>query len=93
MEWFADYPKHYRLKPDETGSEEAGFILNTLRLRKGDAVLDAPCGAGRISVWLARAGMAVTGVDLTPSYIRRAKNRFRVVYAPLEKLIEIATRS
>jgi SAM-dependent methyltransferase len=77
MEWFADYPKHYYLKPDDTGAEEAAFIRKVLRLRKGQAVLDAPCGAGRIGVCLARAGMNVTGVDLTASFIQRAKKRFR----------------
>ena len=34
-------------------------------------------GAGRISACLARAGLSITGVDLTPSYIQRARNRFR----------------
>jgi cyclopropane fatty-acyl-phospholipid synthase-like methyltransferase len=77
MEWFADYPKHYHLKPDDTGAEEAAFICKILHLRKGQSVLDAPCGAGRVSVCLARAGMNVSGVDLTPSYIQRARKRFR----------------
>ena len=76
MEWFADYPRHYKVKPDDTGADEATFIRKALRLRAGDAVLDAPCGAGRVSVHLARAGMHVTGVDLTPTYIERAKKRF-----------------
>jgi hypothetical protein len=25
-EWFANYPRHYKLKPDDTGAEEAAFI-------------------------------------------------------------------
>jgi SAM-dependent methyltransferase len=77
MEWFADYPMHYDLKPDDTGAQEAAFIRKVLHLRKGQAVLDAPCGAGRVSVCLTRVGIDVTGVDLTPSYIRRARKRFR----------------
>lgn len=77
MEWFVDYPKHYGLKPDDTGAEEAAFIRRILHLRKGQSVLDAPCGAGCVGVCLARAGIGVTGVDLTPSYIRRARKRFR----------------
>lgn len=77
MEWFADYPKHYYLKPDDTGAQEAAFIRRILHLRRGQSVLDAPCGAGRISVALAAAGLHVTGVDLTPSFIQRARNRFR----------------
>ncbi|NQU45303.1 class I SAM-dependent methyltransferase, partial [bacterium] len=40
-------------------------------------VLDAPCGAGRVAIHLARAGCRVTGVDLRPSFIDRAKTRFR----------------
>ena len=77
MEWFADYPKHYYHKPDDTGTEEAAFIRRIMRLRKGHAVLDAPCGAGRISVCLALMGVNVTGVDLTPAFIQRARKRFK----------------
>lgn len=75
MEWFTDYDKRYGLKADDTGAEEAEFIAKTLHLKKGDAVLDAPCGAGRIAACLARAGMRVTGVDLMPAYIQRARQR------------------
>ena len=77
MEWFANYPRHYRLKPDDTGAQEAAFIRRILRLRPGQSVLDAPCGAGRISACLAASGLNVTGLDLTASFVRRARNRFR----------------
>jgi SAM-dependent methyltransferase len=76
MEWFSDYSKHYGLKGDETGADEAAFIRQVLHLRAGDAVLDAPCGAGRVGINLAKAGMHITGVDLTPAYVARAKERF-----------------
>ena len=76
MEWFQDYPRHQGLKPDESGAEEAAFIRRVLRLRPGDEVLDAPCGAARIAAHLATAGLRVTGVDLTPAYIARAQQRF-----------------
>lgn len=77
MEWFADYPRHYHLKPDDSGVEEAAFIRTILDLRDGQAVLDAPCGAGRISAPLAQMGLRVTGADLTRSYIQRARSRFK----------------
>jgi SAM-dependent methyltransferase len=66
------------LQPDDVGGEEARFILSALGLCRGDAVLDAPCGAGRVSLHLARAGCVVTGIDLRDTFIRRARRRFRV---------------
>ncbi len=54
---------------------EAALIKRLLRLRKGQRVLDCPCGLGRIARELARLGLEVTGVDLMGSYIRRARRR------------------
>jgi len=76
-EWFQDYDDKFALKGDETGEAEARFIKRVLHLRKGRSVLDIPCGAGRIAFHLARAGCKVTGVDLTPSYVPKARSRFR----------------
>ena len=47
------------------------------RLRKGQRVLDAPCGAGRIAVHLAKAGCSVTGIDRNTRFIDRAGARLR----------------
>jgi SAM-dependent methyltransferase len=76
--WFETMEDRFWLQPDDVGGEEARFILKALRLRRGDAVLDAPCGAGRVSLHLARAGCVVTGIDLRETFIRRARRRFRV---------------
>ena len=38
---------------------------------------DAPCGAGRIAIYLARAGCKVTGIDLKKSFTDRATARFQ----------------
>ena len=76
-EWFRTLDERLWLKPDEVGAEEAAFIRKALRLRKGQSVLDAPCGAGRIAVHLALAGCSVTGVDLCGRFVRRARRRFR----------------
>jgi len=75
--WYHTYPDDLWLKPDSCGSEEASFIKKALRLRRGQAVLDAPCGAGRIAIHLAHAGCVVTGVDLRESFTKRAAARFR----------------
>jgi len=76
-DWFETMEEHLWLLPDEKGEEEARFIKKALRLRKGQAVLDAPCGAGRIAFHLACQGCAVTGVDLRPQFVNRARRRFR----------------
>jgi SAM-dependent methyltransferase len=75
--WYETVEERYWLHPDEVGGEEARFIVKVLRLRRGDSVLDAPCGAGRVSIHLARAGLAVTGLDLRNGFVRRARQRFR----------------
>jgi SAM-dependent methyltransferase len=45
---------------------------NALRLRPGARVLDAGCGSGQIAIALAKRGLRVTGIDLSPEMIRRA---------------------
>jgi cyclopropane fatty-acyl-phospholipid synthase-like methyltransferase len=75
--WFETMDTSLWLPPDEQGEEEARFIRRALRLRKGQSVLDAPCGAGRIAVHLARSGCVVTGIDLREAFIKRARRRFR----------------
>ena len=60
---------------EKRAPREAALIKRVLHLRRGRRVLDCPCGLGRIARELARLGLDVTGVDLTASYIRRARRR------------------
>jgi len=57
--------------------EQVRLVKRLLRLRRGQTVLDVPCGQGRLTIPLARAGLRMTGVDLTPSYLRAASRRVR----------------
>jgi 2-polyprenyl-3-methyl-5-hydroxy-6-metoxy-1,4-benzoquinol methylase len=52
---------------------QARLVKRLLKLRRRQRVLDIPCGQGRVAVPLARMGLDVTGVDLMPGYIRRAR--------------------
>jgi 2-polyprenyl-3-methyl-5-hydroxy-6-metoxy-1,4-benzoquinol methylase len=48
-------------------------LLEERGLAAGASILDAGCGTGSLAVMLARAGYRVTGVDLSPGMIARAK--------------------
>jgi len=76
-EWFEQFDDRLWLKEDTGAEEDARLVRRMLHLRRGRKVLDAPCGAGRIAVHLARAGLNVTGVDRNPRFLRRARDRFR----------------
>ena len=76
-DWFEQLHDSLWLRPDEGGEEEADCLRRMLSIRRGQRVLDAPCGAGRVAFHLANRGVQVVGIDLRKSFIDRAKRRFR----------------
>ena len=48
-------------------------IAEALQLRPGAALLDAGCGTGQFAIAFAERGCRVTGVDLSPAMIERAR--------------------
>jgi|HubBroStandDraft_1064217.scaffolds.fasta_scaffold156963_2 SAM-dependent methyltransferase len=54
---------------------EADGLFGLLKLHEGSAVLDAPCGYGRISRALAQRGAAVVGIDFSADLIAEAERR------------------
>jgi cyclopropane fatty-acyl-phospholipid synthase-like methyltransferase len=74
--WFQQYEESLWLQQDETGENDAAFLISALSLKPGERVLDAPCGAGRVSIHFAHAGCKVTGIDFTENFIKRARQRF-----------------
>ncbi|HEX2188182.1 MAG TPA: class I SAM-dependent methyltransferase, partial [Longimicrobiaceae bacterium] len=71
-----DFVRIYRdfLTPERTLREVEG-VLEVLDLPPGARVLDLACGWGRHSVELARSGFRVTGIDLSPTLLVRARKR------------------
>jgi ubiquinone/menaquinone biosynthesis C-methylase UbiE len=57
----------------ERNLAETEEIIDLLGLKRGDKVLDAPCGHGRISNLLSAEGVAVTGVDSSDLFLERAR--------------------
>jgi len=79
--WWEDYFDQtfislYRdfLTPQRTEREIAG-LREMVALPAGGEVLDLPCGWGRHSIELARAGFRVTGMDLSETLLARARKR------------------
>ena len=58
---------------ERTGAEGL-FVRDALGLQPGERLLDLACGHGRISLALARAGVRVTGVDLSPRSLELARD-------------------
>ncbi len=76
-EWFEIFQDELWLKAalaDRTGGAE--FLYEICGLGPGMTLLDAPCGAGDVSLHLARIGVEITGVDLVVDHIQRARKLF-----------------
>jgi SAM-dependent methyltransferase len=51
----------------------AALLVSLARVRPGQRVLDVACGTGVVAVTAARAGATVSGLDLTPELLARAR--------------------
>ncbi len=54
---------------------EVDFLEGVLALKKGDAILDVPCGTGRHSFEFAKKGYRVVGVDISRACLAIARKR------------------
>jgi SAM-dependent methyltransferase len=66
--------------------QEVGFLVAALGLEPGMRVLDVGCGPGRHAVALARRGIAVHGVDLSPDFVALAHGAATELPATFEVL-------
>ena len=63
---------------DRRSLEQARIVKRLLGVRRGKCVLDVPCGIGRLTLPMARMGLAMTGVDFTPAFLRRGRRQARL---------------
>ena len=71
LEEFAD-PHNYDIEDD---SDTGIAFYSALAQETGGPVLEIACGTGRVSIPIARLGFAVTGVDIVPGMVERARSK------------------
>lgn len=72
--WFGEeYLRLYPHRDDAEAGRMVALLRDRLPWRTGLRVLDVGCGAGRHTRAMAEAGARVTGVDLSPSLLARAR--------------------
>jgi SAM-dependent methyltransferase len=71
LEEFAD-PQNYDI---EDSSDTGVAFYSALAQETGGPVLEIACGTGRVSIPIARLGFAVTGLDIVPGMIERARSK------------------
>jgi len=62
----------------------AAKLVKRARILPGQRVLDVACGTGVVSVTAARLGAHVTGLDLTPQLLERARENSRIAGVEIE---------
>lgn len=68
---FADAEAYDIADPTDTG----GAFYRALAQEAGGAVLEIGCGTGRVTIPIAQMGFPVTGLDIVPGMIERARRK------------------
>jgi SAM-dependent methyltransferase len=97
-EWYRDFFEGLAAKfwmgvvPAEMTRAELTLIRQKLKCNPGDPLLDIPCGNGRLAIELVSDGYAVTGVDLSGTFLKdaekKALNNLRLVKADMAQFRE-----
>ena len=56
--------------PTDVTKQEVDFLLSEFDLKKGQNILDIPCGFGRHAIELSKRGFNVTGIDISHTFIK-----------------------
>jgi SAM-dependent methyltransferase len=62
----------------------AGRLVKYARVHSAQTVLDVACGTGVVAITCARRGARVTGLDLTPELIERARENAQIANVTVE---------
>lgn len=70
--------------------QEVEFLVDLLGIKPGLQLLDVGCGPGRHSLALARRGVRMTGIDITPRFIEIARRQAAKEQLPATFLVQDA---
>ena len=62
----------------------AAQLVKHARIQPGQRVLDVACGTGVVAVTAARQGAQVTGLDLTPALLERARENAKIAQVSID---------
>jgi ubiquinone/menaquinone biosynthesis C-methylase UbiE len=62
----------------------AAQLVRHAGVKGGDGVLDVACGTGVVAITAARLGARVTGLDLTPELLERARENAVIAKVPID---------
>lgn len=81
-QWFntQQYLDLYRHRDDSDAKKIVSLLFDHISLQKGAQCLDLACGNGRHSIYFAKRGLSVTGLDLSPYLINQAEKRLAKEY-------------
>jgi len=92
-EFFPAWRPMFEIMAPRDTNTQVQYLVKKLALRSGRRFLDCPCGIGRVSLPMARMGVEVTGVDITPSYLeelhkkaKRARLKIETVHSDMRRI-------
>ena len=66
--------EYYDASPVVNGRGDVSFYVQAVR-EFGGPVLELGCGSGRVTLFVARAGFKITGLDLSPKMLAKAEDK------------------
>lgn len=77
LDQFSRQAKTFSSVPAHTAEDPLVTLTEALQVTENDVVLDAACGPGIVTTWLARVAKHITGTDLVPAMLERSRSKER----------------